>query len=538
MSTTGQARAESLLAAEKRMLEAIANRVELPEVLDDLCRAIDAHVDGVISSVALMDPDGKRLWLRAGPRFPAHVREVAFPWPIGAGMGACGTAAFLKQRVIISDVTTDPRWPDNCRDLPVSCGLRAAWSEPLIAKDGAVLGTFAMYYAEPRIPDASDLELIEAAGHIAVIAIQLEQSQAALRESEERFRLVANTAPVLIWTSGPDKMCTYFNQGWLDFTGRSLQAELGDGWVQGVHPEDVAGCLETYTRAFDRREPFRMEYRLRRHDGEHRWIFDQGVPRFHADGSFAGYIGSGIDVTERRLAEEALSTVSQKLIEAHEEERARLARELHDDINQRLALLRVHLERLMHNPPTSAAQLRGKILEASQQTADLVKDIQALTHRLHPSKVELLGLAAAARSLCEEFSDQQDVKIDFHAENVPEALPQEISLCLFRVLQEALQNAIKHSGSRHATVSLRGGVNDIDLTVQDSGVGFDAREAGRGRGLGLTSMKERLKLVDGQLSIHSELRRGTTIHARVPFSPVPTNNSVPLAKIDLADFRR
>src|SRR3974390_2423849 len=193
MSTPAQSRAELLLSAAKRMLEAIANRVSLLEVLDDLCRTIDAHSPGVISSVALMDADGKRLWLGAGPRVPTELRPVAFPWPIGPGRGGCGTAAFLKQRVIISDITIDPRWPDDCRDLPVSHGLRAAWSEPLISKDGAVLGTFAMYYGEPRIPDTSDLELIEAAGHIARIAIEMERSQVALRESEERLRLAAQT---------------------------------------------------------------------------------------------------------------------------------------------------------------------------------------------------------------------------------------------------------------------------------------------------------------------------------------------------------
>ena len=124
------------------------------------------------------------------------------------------------------------------------------------------------------------------------------QADQAVRESEERFRLVANTAPAMIWMSGTDKLSNYFNKFWLDFTGRSMNSELGNGRAEGVHPEDLQRCVNTYTEAFDRRVEFRMEYRLRRHDGEYRWILDTGVPRFHKDGRFAGYIGTCVDVTE------------------------------------------------------------------------------------------------------------------------------------------------------------------------------------------------------------------------------------------------
>ena len=182
---------------------------------------------------------------------------------------------------------------------------------------------------------------------IGVVADITERKKAeqSLRESEERFRLVANTAPVLIWMAGADKLCTYFNQPWLEFTGRPLEADLGNGWTEVVHPDDRSTLLDTYTQVFDRRGRFEMEYRLRRHDGEYRWVSDLGVPRFNPDGSFAGYIGSCMDVTERKIAEEALTNMGRKLIEAHEEERTWIGRELHDDINQRIALLSIELDR-------------------------------------------------------------------------------------------------------------------------------------------------------------------------------------------------
>jgi PAS domain S-box-containing protein len=224
---------------------------------------------------------------------------------------------------------------------------------------------------------------------VAVIADITERKTAeqSLRESEERFRLVANTAPVLIWMAGADKLCEYLNQPWLEFTGRPLEADLGNGWTEVVHPDDVSTCLDTYTRAFERRDRFEMEYRLRRHDGEYRWVSDIGVPRFNPDGSFAGYIGSSMDVTDRKLAEEALSNMGRKLIDAHEEERTWIARELHDDINQRIALLAIELDRWNHLPG-SGADTHDHIQNISQRVLEIGNDIQALSHRLHSSKLE------------------------------------------------------------------------------------------------------------------------------------------------------
>ena len=127
-------------------------------------------------------------------------------------------------------------------------------------------------------------------------------------------RKSAENAPVLIWKSDVDKLCTYFNEPWFEFTGGSLESQLGNGWANGVHPEDLERCLRIYTEAFDRREHFTMEYRLRRHDGEYRWVLDIGVPRFNHHRSFVGYTGSCIDVTERKRSEEALSSMTRRLI--------------------------------------------------------------------------------------------------------------------------------------------------------------------------------------------------------------------------------
>ena len=335
------------------------------------------------------------------------------------------------------------------------------------------------------------------------------------QESEQRFRLVANSAPVMIWMTGADKSCTYVNQPWLKFTGRSFKSQLGNGWTEVIHAEDIQGCLHTYEQSFHRREPFTMQYRVQRYNGDYRWILDTGVPMFNSDGLFVGYIGSAIDITERKLAEEALSSMSRRLIDAQEQERTRIARELHDDINQRIAMLGVELDILQQCPPGSGLGIRKRLLEVSLHLAEIGSEVQAISHRLHSSKLEYLGLAAACKSFCREVAERNKVTIDLKVEDIP-AVSRDISLCLFRVLQESLNNAIKHSGAQHFEARLHGTLKEIQLTVRDHGIGLDPDAAMRGQGLGLISIRERVSLVKGTLLIASKPMEGTEIRVRVP----------------------
>jgi PAS domain S-box-containing protein len=152
----------------------------------------------------------------------------------------------------------------------------------------------------------------------AQVTRKLQASEATLRESEQRFRTVADAAPVLIWMSGVDKLCTFFNKRWFEFTGRSPEQEMGNGWADGVHPEDLDRCFDIYTEAFDARKPFVMQYRLRRNDGDYRWISDNGVPRYDADGAFTGYIGSCVDVTDLLRQQKALDEFEERVALAAE----------------------------------------------------------------------------------------------------------------------------------------------------------------------------------------------------------------------------
>jgi PAS domain S-box-containing protein len=284
------------------------------------------------------------------------------------------------------------------------------------------------------------------------------QAEAALQESEERFRFIANNAPVMIWMSGVDKLCTYFNQSWLNFTGRSFAQELGNGWSEGVHRDDFDVCLTTYTRAFDARESFEMEYRLRRNDGQYRWVFDCGVPRFNPNGSFAGYIGSCLDVTERKQAEEILSTVSRRLIEAHEEERSWVARELHDDVNQRLALAAVNLDVLKRELPASASEAIHHASNIKEQIKELGIDVQALSHRLHSSKLEYLGLAARPGHFAESSGNAEGFTLIFSVTSFPKLCPKKFPFVCFgccRKLSRMLPSTVARTVIRFRSDTLR-----------------------------------------------------------------------------------
>src|SRR5229473_592612 len=302
-------RAESLLAAEKRTLEMIAGGALLADILENLCDTIDAQVPDLISTIMLMDSDGQRLWPVAG-RAPKGWFEAISPLPIGPCIGSCGTAASLKQRVIVSDIATDPLWVDY-RDVALSYGLRAAWSQPLLSKNQQVLGTFGMYYAEPRTPSETDLRLIEGAGHIAVIAIEGERSQAALTRafdeiarSEAELRTIIDAIPQLIVAIGADGKFLYANQAVQEYTGLTKEEVMSERFGEAFHPEDSERLRDEREAAISRGVPFEYERRVRRKDGQFRWFLVQYNPLRDERGQVIRWYATGTDIDDRKRAEE------------------------------------------------------------------------------------------------------------------------------------------------------------------------------------------------------------------------------------------
>jgi PAS domain S-box-containing protein len=261
------------------------------------------------------------------------------------------------------------------------------WNDLKVSvKDGRVIDVATTFL---RLSDGSTLG-------IGQDITERKRAEAELRESEARFRLVADSAPVLIWMSGTDKLCTYFNKPWLDFTGRSLEQELGNGWAEGVDPEDLQRCLDTYIQSFDRREAFRMEYRLRRHDGEFRWVLDIGAPRFNPDGSFAGYIGSCIDVTEKRRAEEQLRQAQENLarvsrVIAMGELAAAIAHEVNQPLGAVVTNASASLRWLAGQPPNlgEAREAIDRTVRDANRASEVIVKIRALLQKVPPQMEQL-----------------------------------------------------------------------------------------------------------------------------------------------------
>lgn len=369
-----------------------------------------------------------------------------------------------------------------------------------------------------------------------------------LRASEERFRLMADTAPVMIWLAGPDGLVTFLNASWLRFTGRALDRELGDGWAVGVHPDDRSRCLSTYRAALQARRDFTMEYRLLRHDGEYRWIVDTGVLRYSPDGTFLGYIGSSIDITEHRRAEEQLNRLSTQLLRTQDDERQRIARELHDSTVQTISAVKLNLGRLRRHLGSDGAS-GGKFADVLDEGEELMDqaatELRTLSYLLHPPMLDDIGLAAAISWYVEGFARRSGLRIQLEAPTDLGRLPSQVETSLYRIVQEALSNVHLHSGSKSARIRLNKRGNAVWLRIQDRGRGMPAVIAQNGAGgngaalegasgggagaaelgVGIAGMRQRLRQLGGRLEIRST-SHGTTITAVAPLGKMPARESV------------
>ena len=337
-----------------------------------------------------------------------------------------------------------------------------------------------------------------------------------LRESEQRYNLAVHAGKMFAFDCDAatgvivrSPQCANI-LNWMDDPMHDSDRQF----VKQVHPEDRNAYYVRGTYLSPENPTFQTRYRVIRPDGSIIWLEATGRAVFDGEGKTLRIVGLVSDITDRKQAEELLSHLSSRLLEAQEQESTRIARELHDDLSQRMALISIRLAEFQLGSPNLSPEARRKLREIAEIGTEVSTSIHNLSHQLHPSRLDTLGLVASLKGLCREFSTEHHLDAIFVHRNVPKRISKDVTLCLFRIAQEALRNVVKHSGATTAQMELSSEGDAIDLVVIDSGRGFSADSATVAAGLGLVSMRERLRLVRGQLSIESS--GGTRIHVRVP----------------------
>ncbi len=344
------------------------------------------------------------------------------------------------------------------------------------------------------------------------------QAEADLAITNERLRLAVDAGRSVGWDwdikSGRDR---WFGDLESVF---GIPQETYSGHVDEfrgkVHPEDRELVWKAAADARKNRKPYIAEFRVIRTDRTVRWISARGKFYYGRDGDAERMLGMAVDITDRKQAEEELASLSGRLISAQEEERKRIAREIHDDYSQRLALLAIDLENAEEEIESPSAHQR--LHQIWDDIGEIGTDLHSLSHRLHSSTLDSLGLVAGAKAFCGEFAEQQEIEVEFSAENVPHEVPGDAALCLFRIVQEALRNIKRHSGADRAEVRLECSGEKLHLSVTDRGRGFDVSNRSSRSGIGIRSMEERLRSLGGHLEVHSRPMAGTRIDAWLPLN--------------------
>ena len=503
-----------LLEGQNRVLELIARGAPLGHVLDTLLLLIQAQSPGMLCSVLLLDSDGVHVRHGSAPDLPEAYTRAIDGQPIGPKAGSCGTAVYRREAVVVEDIETDPLWEDY-RALARQHGLRACWSTPILDSGARVLGTFAMYFRAPGRPDDGHLRLIGLSTHIASIAIARHRAEEEIRRREAQLVEAQQIASVgsYEWDIRANEvrrsaeLCRIFGVRPEEF------APTYEDYLSRIHPEDRARTRSIIDAAFLAGTGFDFEERIVRPDGAVRVLHSQGQFTLDDAGRPIKLVGICQDITERKQSERQLQALSARLIAAHEEERARVARELHDGLSQEIAALSIASANLKKEIGPGEAAAREQSDRIQQRLVRLAESVRQVSHNLHPAMLEYSGLGAALRSFCAEFSALTGLKLEYSAAGSFERLPAPVALCVYRVAQEALENVRRHAKVDRARVDLSADAESVRLIVADEGVGM----AGVGTpGLGLVNIRERARMVGGAVEIESTPGQGTTVRLRVP----------------------
>lgn len=528
MATETELSTESVLRAQNRVLKELAGGAPAQRVFDLLTRSSEDLHPGVRCSFHVVDHLG-RLQPLSAPSMPAAYHRAVADLEVGPDVGSCGAAAFSKRRVVVEDVFRHPNWAAY-RDLATAAGFRACWSEPVLSPRGEVLGTFAMYYDVARGPTNIEVDFMGSTAQLAALALERTRSERRLRESEENFRQLAENLRSAVWlTDWTTQTVLYVSPGYETIWGRSCESLYTNArsWSFDIHPDDRERVVAAFARDAETGR-YDAEYRIVRADGAVRWIHDRAVPIRDEHGTVYRVAGISADVTgskelelelrkardelDARRRDEVRSLTSQLLL-AEERERRRIAQDLHDGLNQTLALARMKVARLRRGADDAAVEALREVealLEASNQAA------RSLTFQLSPPVLHDLGFEAALQWLAEDVQRTHGLPVVLELESVG-ALHEQVSVLLFRAARELLINVAKHARAARVVVRVARDGDHLRISVEDDGVAFDTTAVGK-RGIGLYGIRERLSHLGGSMRIESRPEAGTKVTLCAPLA--------------------
>ena len=540
---------------DETILAMVIAHAPLPEILGVLCTALEKRHDGLLCSVLLLDADGVTLHNAAAPSLPREYCDAIEGARSGPSVGSCGTAVYRKSQVVVSDIGKDPLWADY-RQLALKHGLRACWSTPILAQDNAVAGTFAMYYREPRWPDAQHLQIIRHATHLAGIAIEHDRAQTQLRVTEDRYRTLVERLPAITYIAelGADGPWHFVSPQIETMLGYSPQEWLADpkSWMNRIHIDDREIALAAEKDFQETHELFYAEYRMSARDGRVLWFRDEAVLLQATEDH--GLVMQGVlyDITAQKRLEEELRH-SHKM-----EAVGQLAGGVAHDFNNLLMLIQAHNERLRHRlEPSDPAHLDAlgierAVVRAAALTRQLlafgrkqilhvkvldlnaiVTDVVKMLHRLLGSNIELTTQQAPVLGRVKADPGQIEQVILNLAVNARDAMPQGGRLTL-----ETKNVAIDADDAQGRDGVPKG--KYVMLAVQDTGIGMDretqthifepfftTKEPGKGTGLGLATVYGVVKQMDGAIWLRSSPGGGTTFEIYLPEVADAQSETVP-----------
>jgi PAS domain S-box-containing protein len=546
-------RGEALRAGEKRLLEMIATGVKLKEILNALCLIIEEQRGGTLASVLLLNPDGVHLDIAAGPALPEEWQLQMQKLPIGPCAGSCGTAAYRGSPVIVCDIATDPLWevPEH-RACALKHGLRASWSRPVLSNQGKVLGTFCMYYREPRSPSPQDLELLDVATHLVRIAIERDRGEEALRRSEAYLTEAQRLTQTGSWALNPGTgKRLYWSEEMFQIFGLDPRRGIpgADEAIRVVHPEDRDRILARIDKASREKSEFMEDYRLLLADGTLKHVHVIGHPVLNGTGDVVEYVGTAVDVTERKLAEEEHERLRQLEADLAHINRVsmmgELAASLAHDIKQPLtgAVMSANAcERwLRRDPPavSEASEAASRMTNNVMRAAEIIDRVRSLYTRGTPRRepVDLNDLVEEMIGLLYPTANRRAISIrtDLDA-RLPMITADRVQLQ--QVLMNLMLNSIeamKETGGRLTVRSKTTADGQILIAVSDSGIGLPEQEPERvfeaffttksqGTGMGLSISRRIIDAHGGRLWASNNPGRGTTFQFSLPVE-IPAEES-------------